>query len=272
MPRPFAALVTVGFAALLLVGCTSLGLGSRSPVLDRIQKSGELRVGMTGDYPPLNVLDRAQRNIGLEPDLAAALAATMGVKLVIVNKPFSELIGTLENGEVDAIFSGMTITQQRNMNVAFAGPYFLSGKALLTRSEVLANARGPAPLDRPSVKLVTLEGTTSQGYVQNAAPNATHLTAQDYESAIAMVISGEADAMVADYPVCVVSVLKNPGSGLSTVVSPFTFEPIGVGLPAEDMLFVNLVENYLKSLEGTGLLDRLREKWFGDPSWLIALP
>jgi hypothetical protein len=38
------------------------------------------------------------------------------------------------------------------------------------------------------------------------------------------------------------------------------------------MLFVNLVQNYLKSLEGTGLLDQVRLKWFADPSWLLELP
>jgi polar amino acid transport system substrate-binding protein len=258
--------------ALLCGGCAAVGLGSRSPVLDRIQKSGELRVGMTGDYPPLSVVDRNDRTIGLEPDLAAALATTLGVKLVIVSKAFVDLIPALENGDVDVVMAGMTMTPERNMRVAFAGPYFLSGKAVLTRSETLARAKGPGSLDAESVKLVTLEGTTSEGYVQNAMPHATLITTRTYEEAVTMVIGGAADAMIADYPICVVAVLRNPGAGLSTVISPFTFEPIGMALPADDMLFVNLVNNYLKSLEGTGLLDQLREKWFADPSWLLGLP
>ena len=270
--KRFGVLLLVSWLALVCGGCASLGLGSESPVLDRIQKSGELRVGMTGDYPPLSILDRNDRTIGLEPDLANALATTLGVKLVVVPLAFAELVAALENGEVDMVMAGMTMTPARNMRIAFAGPYFVSGKAILTRSETLARASGPGAINRPSVKLVTLEGTTSEGYVQNAAPNATLLTTKTYEEAVTMVIGGAADAMVADYPICVVSVLRNPGAGLATVVSPFTFEPIGIGLPRDDMLFVNLVENYLKSLEGTGLLDKLREKWFTDPSWLLGLP
>jgi polar amino acid transport system substrate-binding protein len=264
--------VLVSLVALLCNACASMGLGSRSPALDRIQKSGQLRIGMTGDYPPLNMIDRTDQNIGLEPDLARALAITLGVELVIVNKPFAELIPALENGEVDAVMSGMTMTPQRNMSVAFAGPYFVSGKAVLTRSETLARATQPGILDESSVKLVTLEGTTSQGFVENAMPKSTLVTAPTYEKAVAMVIGGEVDALVADYPICVVSVLRNPGAGLQSVISPFTFEPIGIALPADDMLFVNLVQNYLKSLEGTGLLDQVRLKWFADPSWLLELP
>lgn len=262
----------LSLSALVCSACASIGMGSSTPVLDRIEKSGTIRVGMTGDYPPLNIIDRENRNIGMEPDLASALAATLGVELEIVNMPFAELLSALEAGDVDAVMSGMTMTPQRNMNVAFAGPYLISGKAVLTRSNALAGVTGPEPLNNPAVKLVTLEGTTSQSYVQDAAPKATLLTSKDYDGAVQMVIDGRADAMVADFPICVVSVLRNPGKGLSAVVNPFTFEPLGIALPADDMLFVNLVENYLKSLEGTGLLELLREKWFSDPSWLLALP
>jgi polar amino acid transport system substrate-binding protein len=266
----------VRFLALLgvlaLGACSTLGLGSDSPALDRIRKSGELRVGMTGDYPPLSIIDRRDQTIGLEADLAQALAVTMGVKLSVVHLPFSELVAAVESGEVDMVMAGMTMTPERNMKVAFAGPYFISGKAILTRSETLARASGPSVLDRGSVKLVALAGTTSEGYAKNAIPNATLITTATYDEAVTMVIGGAVDAMVADYPICVVSVLRNPGAGLLTVVSPFTFEPIGIAVPADDMLFVNLVQNYLTSLEGTGLLDQLRHKWFDDPSWLLDLP
>jgi len=85
-----------------------------------------------------------------------------------------------------------------------------------------------------------------------------------------MVMDTRVQAMVADYPTCLLAVLRNPG--LATVVSPFTFEPLGIALPADDPLFVNLVQNYMTMLEGTGLMDELRAKWLDDPSWLSQLP
>lgn len=255
----------------LSTGCSTLGLGGDSPALDRIRASGELRVGTTDDYPPLSVIDQADRLVGLEPELAQALATTMGVKLTLVRKSFTELIPALEAGEIDIAMGGITMTPARNMKVAFAGPYFVSGKAVLTRSETMARATGPGAINRASVKLVAREGTTSEGYVKNAIPEATLVTTADYDEAIRLVIAGEVDALVADYPVTAVAVLRNPGAGLMNIVSPFTFEPIGMALPADDMLFVNLVQNYLKSLEGTGLLGQLREKWFTDPSWLLGV-
>ena len=174
--------------------------------------------------------------------------------------------------DVDAVMSGLTMTPERNMNVAFAGPYFISGKAILSRSETLARINSPEQLNRPTLRLVALAGTTSEGFVREAVPSADLTTAASYAEAVRLVIDGSVDAMIADYPICVVSVLQNPGAGLSAVLAPFTFEPIGVALPANDALFINLVENYLKSLEGTGLLDQLRSNWFDDSSWLELLP
>ena len=67
--------------------------------------------------------------------------------------------------------------------------------------------------------------------MRNAIPEATLVTTSTYEEAITLVKGGEVDALVADYPITAVAVLRNPGAGLLDVVSPFTFEPIGMALP-----------------------------------------
>ena len=48
----------------------------------------------------------------------------MGVKLRLATMPFSELLPALEAGRIDMILSDMTMTPERNMKTAFAGPYF----------------------------------------------------------------------------------------------------------------------------------------------------
>ena len=87
-----------------------------------------------------------------------------------------------------------------------------------------------------------------------------------------MVIDDEVDALVADFPICKVSVLRYPDEGLSTLVTPFTVEPLGIALPPDDPLFVNLVQNYLVTLENTGLLTQLKARWFSLGPWVAELP
>jgi len=110
----------------------------QSPVLSRISDSGTLRIGMSAGQPPFNVRNRDGKIIGLDVDLAGLLARALGVELEIVAMPFGDLLSALEDGEVDLVISGMTATLQRNMRAAFVGPYHISGKSILARSETIA--------------------------------------------------------------------------------------------------------------------------------------
>ena len=245
---------------------------SASPVIDRIQQRGQLVVGMTGNMPPLNMTTKEGELIGYEVDIARAMAGAMGVKATFKEMPFAELLPALQSGKIDLVLSNMTITPGRNMKAAFVGPYFESGKAFLTKVKTIAMADDPEDIDAKKVKLVALKGSTSQAFVEKALPEATLMTAKDYDEAVDMVLKDKVHAMVADYPICVVSVFRYPDKGLLSVVTTLTYEPIGVGVPAGDPLLVNWVENFMRIADKTGLMDALKEKWFLRADWLHRLP
>jgi polar amino acid transport system substrate-binding protein len=253
-------------------GSTSGSSSTVSPTLDAILSRGELVVGTAANMPPLNMTTRSGEIIGLEPDLANYLAYTMGVKLRLEKMQFSELLGALEAGKVDMVISGMTITPSRNLKVAFAGPYFVSGKCVLTRREALASMESAADINAANLKLTALEGSTSQEFVERLIPSATLTTVPDYDSGVARVLSGEADAMLADYPICLVTYARYPDEGLVSVITRLTYEPLGIALPANDPLLLNFVENLLGGLALSGRLNELNERWFGDARWLEQLP
>jgi polar amino acid transport system substrate-binding protein len=210
--------------------------------------------------------------IGFEVDVATVLASAMNVELKIVEKPFGELLSALEAGEVDVVMSGMTMTPERNLRVAFVGPYMISGKSILTKSSTLAAIEGTADIDQSEIKLVALAGSTSEKFAKTVLPRTQFTATKDYDEAVAAVLGGGADAMVADFPICALTVLRYPDAGLATLAKPLTIEPIGMALPPGDSLMLNMVENLLGALEGIGLLDELEAKWFDDGSWLIQVP
>ena len=86
-----------------------------------------------------------------------------------------------------------------------------------------------------------------------------------------MVLDGEADVLVADDPVARFVLLKYPDAGLAMAESSFSAEPIGIAIAPDDPLFVNLVENYLGTLEHIGLMDTLRGKWFDKNDWISRI-
>ena len=240
--------------------------------LDRISQSGQLVVGTAGSMPPMNMTTRDGEVIGLEPDIAQQMAAAMGVKATFKTMPFADLLPALEAGKVDMVMSSMTITGKRNMKVAFVGPYFISGKTFLTTEKWVASAKQPEEVNSPETKLTALRGSTSQEFVALAFPKATLLLAKDYGESVAMVIQGKADAMIADYPICLLSVIRYPDNNLISVVPPYTYEPIGIAIQKNDVLLVNWLENFLGAMAGNGDLKELQEKWFKGGDWINKIP
>lgn len=245
---------------------------AQAPVLNRVVKTGTLRVGMSANQPPLNVKSKSGQMIGLEVDLAKGLAYALGFELEIVQQPFGELLPALRKGKVDMVISGVDITADRTRDFLFVGPYLLSGKSLVTASKSLANAQTVEDVNTPDVTFVTLKNSTSAAFVKKHVPKANLVTVDNYEQAIAKVIDGSASAMIADLPACMLAVLRNPDAGLFTLEEPLSVEPMGIAVSAKDARFYNLIDNYIDAIEATGILSALRQKWFEDDGWLQELP
>jgi polar amino acid transport system substrate-binding protein len=262
-----------------LLAASLLGLLALFPLaaaagdtLQRVVDFKVLKVGMSGNQPPLTMTNREGGLMGFDVDLARALADAMMVKLEIVPMPFGDLMAALEEDKVDMVLSGLAITPERTEMVSFIGPYMMSGKSILTRDSVLARISGPGEFNRKELKLLALSNSTSASFVKAAAPEAQLVEIKNYDEGVDLIIAGKADALVADMPVCVLSVARYPDAGLVTLEKPLTVEPIGIAVSKDDPQFFNLVDNYLRAYEKTGILGKLRDKWFENSSWIAALP
>lgn len=240
--------------------------------LQRVIDFKILRVGMSGNQPPMTMTNREGGLMGFDVDLAKALAEAMKVKLEIVPMPFGELMSALEKDKIDMVLSGLSITPDRTEMVSFVGPYMMSGKSILTKNSVLSKIEASNDFNRKELKLLALNNSTSASFVRLVAPEAQLVEVDSYDEGVAMIIDGKADALVADMPVCVLSVMRYPDAGLATLERPLTVEPIGIAISKNDPQFFNLVDNYLRAYEKTGVLSKLRTKWFEDSSWVAAMP
>ena len=239
-----------------------------SPVLDRILKKGELVVGTVGNMPPLNMTSKDGEVIGLEADMAHYIAGSMGVELKMTTMPFVKLLPALKNREIDMIMADMTMTGQRNLEVAFVGPYFISGKAFLTKRKTIAAAIDPIEINSPGTRLVALEGSTSQMFIETVISKATMTTTLDFDQAVDLVIQDKVDALMADYPICVFYTLRYRDKGLVSIITPLTYEPIGIAIPPSDPLLMNWMENFMKTMKSSGRLKKLKKKWFTPGPWI----
>jgi polar amino acid transport system substrate-binding protein len=255
---------TLSVTTLLFLAVSSAQAIEGAPVLTRIKESGKLTVGTSGSMPLMSEKLMTGELAGFDIDMAKALAETMGVELELKSLPFAELIPALESGKVDMVISNMTMTIERNMRVAFAGPYFVSGKCMVTREQDIANADEPDDLKEKDVSISVVKGTTSENFVKELLPEARRAAVPNVDKGVNMVSKGEVNAFLTDFPICLSVMKRFPNSGFQSVVSLLTYEPIGIALPANDPLLVNLAENFIERADQVGLIQGLGLKWFGE--------
>ena len=107
-------------------------------VLKKVEKSKELVVGTSADYPPLEFttsVNGKTKYVGVDIELAKDIAKDLHAKLVIKNMSFDSLLVALETGKVDMVISAMTPSPERKQSVDFSkiyykpsGEYFLINK------------------------------------------------------------------------------------------------------------------------------------------------
>jgi polar amino acid transport system substrate-binding protein len=269
------SLVAVLVVAGLMAGYVPMAVaaeGARlSPVLDRIQAKKELVVGTAASMPPFNMTTKDGQIVGMEIDLAKLIAGAMNVKLTLKTIPFNNLLPALEAGQVDMVLSSMTITPARNLKFAFVGPYFVSGKSILTKQKNAESMNEISKINNPDYTLTALKGSTSQAFAEKVFPKAKLVLVEDYDQAVTMLREDKAQAMVADMPICQLTAYRYRDAGLMTLKNPLSWEPIGIAIPANDLLMLNWLQNFLHTIEKDGTMGMIAERWFKDGSWLSKL-
>lgn len=258
-------------SALCLLSLMVAAGASAGSALDRIMKNGELVVGTSGTQPPMSATNKKGELMGMDVDMAKAMADAMSVKLKFAQMPFAELLPALEAGKVDMILSGMTITAERNKKVAFLGPYVVTGKGILAIEKRFAELKEAKGLDTPEVTVAALKDSTSQKFAQTSMSKAKLTLFGSYEEAIDLLLKNKVDVIVADFQFCALTAYRHQGKGLIAGQSPLTFEPLGIAT-AEDALLINWVQNFLNQFQGTGDLKKVSEKWLNPGTWIEELP
>jgi glutamate transport system substrate-binding protein len=217
--------------------------------VSQIKKRGYLRVGGTDSgalfsqrNPVTGQLDGF--DAGLSQMLAKYITGKPQTKLSITTVDTRETM--LQNNTVDTVFATYTITPQRAEKVDFAGPYYESGDAILTKK---SNTAIKTVSDLNGKTVATEGNSTAAMDIKKFAPKAKVLLFQEDGECAAAVKQGRADAYVLDQAILLGDSVNDPS--LKVVGQPFTKEPYGIGLP-KDPKAKAFVDAWLKKIYADG--------------------
>lgn len=137
-----SALKVLVMAAAMLGWLTGL---AQADGLDDIKKKGTLVVGVKADYPPYGFRDPSGQIVGMEPDMAKAVADKLGVKLQLEPVVASNRMQFLQQGKTDLMIATMSVNDERKKAVGIVEPYYYAGGVALLAAKG-ANIKSGADL------------------------------------------------------------------------------------------------------------------------------
>lgn len=248
-------------SALLLAGC----VGSQFD-------NAKLVVGLECDYAPFNWTTTTsseftlpidgiagQHADGYDIQIAKHLGEAMGKEVVIKKIEWGALIPALQTGDINAIIAGMSYTEERDVSVDFSDAYYVSDLVAVVRANSdLINI--DSIQDLSGYKVVSQLGTIQDSVIDQIVDVIHQPGTDTFNTAALSVISGDSDALIAEYPVA--RAIVNANSSLAIVEFTIGFTGIdenelsvAVAVNNGNSELLSLINNALGTLNSSARQD-----------------
>jgi cystine transport system substrate-binding protein len=254
----YAALLTA--ASALTASC---GLGGGSPgegnLLEDLRESGTMRVSNTQANPPYSFVDDSGDLVGFDVDVAEEIAQRLGIDDVeFVVGSFETFIPGLQSDNWDAVVSGLTITEERQEQIAFSCPYQVNDVAIFVPP-------GTEGIDEEADLSGRKVAVTAGGTQEELAESIEGTSVQTYSNstlALRDVATGRADAYIGS---------KFTGAFLAEQndldVAPaegyLSRESNGMAFPKGQDEIVDAANEALAEMIEDGTLSEISREWLG---------
>lgn len=239
--------------------------------LDDILARGVLRVGTTGDYKPFSYrANPASPFIGMDVELAAQLAKSLGVKLELVPTSWPGLMKDLADDRFDIGMGGISISLERQKKALYSIPYMRDGKTPITRCENQSRFQTLEQIDQPGVRLIVNPGGTNERFARANIKHASITVYPDNVTIFDQIVAGKADLMITDAIEARLQQKLKPQLCAVHPEAPFDFSEKAYLLP-RDLMWKAFVDQWLHQTIESGAFNRQMEKWLSHP-WPQAAP
>ena len=228
--------------------------------LDLIKKSGELRVGTTGDWDPMSMKDPATNKYkGFDIDVMRELAKDIGVKVKFVPAEWKTIVAGITADRYD-ISTSVTKTPKRAEVAGFTTTYYKYGTVPLVLKKNLKKFSTWNSLNNEKVTIATTLGTSQEEKAKEFFPKSklksVEAPARDFQEVLAgradgnITSSTEANKLVIKYPqlAIVPDGEKNPAF-------------LAMMVPKNDKTWNNYVSKWIKDKKSSGFFKTLLAKY-----------
>jgi polar amino acid transport system substrate-binding protein len=238
----------------------------RGRLPESVRERGTVQFATDPSYAPMESFAADGRTIiGFDADLAAALGATLGIKIEMVPANFSTALDETAKGTYDGVLSSMTDTVEREKKVDFIN-YFSAGTAIVVRR---GNPTGVTDLKDLCGQVVAVELSTTQEDLlkrSQKACGARKIQIRTYKTnsdALLQLRTGRAVAILNDYPPAA-QLANDPSSRTHyQLASTVQYEPglYGIAVAKNNRAMRDALHEALGELMRSGVYQELLQRW-----------
>ncbi len=249
--------------ALLVLLCVGVAFGCAP------KSSNTFIVGMDDSFPPMGFKSEDGQLTGFDVDLATEVGKRIGKEVVLSAIDWKAKELELEAGNIDVIWNGYTITDDRKAKVLMSAPYMENKQVIV----VTADSPIQTLADLAGKTVAVQDGSSAQEAIAANAELSSSIAKQldfkDNVTALLDVKAGQTDALAVDSVVADYYVAKSPGDYriLDESLAP---EQYGIGFRKKDQALHDQVWKALQDMKADGTLAQISEKWFGRDVTIVA--
>ncbi|WP_317136501.1 basic amino acid ABC transporter substrate-binding protein [Methanochimaera problematica] len=222
------------------------------------------KVGIDAPYPPFSILDENGNPTGFDSESIEWIAKDQGFEVEFKQVSFDGMIPALQTGKIDMIYSGMTITPEREEKINFSAPYWTVNQTVIVKEGSTGTVDD---LKAGKLTVGTQRGTTAeiwidQNLVETGIMPEENLRLYDNPPlAVADLINGRIDAVMYDSTVVEDMIKGKPVSKLGFIE---TDEYFGIAVRKDDTELLEKLntglDNLMASEDWTGLIEKYKMK------------
>ena len=236
-----------------------------------IQSKGKFVMGFDEAYPPMGFVDENGDHVGFDIDLAKEVAKRMGVELVLQPISWDAKELELNGGNIDCIWSGLTITPERKEQMLFTMPYLANEQIMV----VMADS-GIASVADVSGKVLGTQAGSASVDVLEANPDIKNSLAEialsdDFVAALMDLRLGGIDVLLIDSVVgnYYISQQDDP-SAFVVLPEVLQAEEYGIAVRKDEVTLADAINAQLIAICEDGTLDTIRAAWFANDVTTVA--
>ncbi len=255
MKKKICAILFASAMVLSLVACGGSST-SENTSSDEGTSSGDVLIMVTNaEFQPYEYYDNNDI-VGIDVDIATAIAEKLGMELEIEDVAFDSIINEVTSGKADFAMAGMTVTADRKESVDFSDTYASTSQKIIVQE----GSSITSPDDLAGVIVGVQLGTTGDIYVSDLEDVGT--TVERYSKgaeAIQALASGKIDAVVIDYEPAKAFVAQT--DGLVILDESFTEEEYAIAVAKGNSDLLDQINAALAELTEDGTIDAIVAKY-----------